>query len=311
MELPPCPHCQLPFNPSDPRPAVVRFGYFVRGIDKTLHRRYRCKGCRRTFSDATFSIYFGQKKRHVNEPIFRFLASAGSQRRLGVNLKVNRKTVVRKFLFLGQLADGILKSDRFKYDKSKVVEFDDLETFEHSNLKPVSVLMMVESKSRRILGFNVAQMPSKGKVAGKSRAKYGQRKDERGVARNLLFQELAPFIEPDAVMKSDQHPNYAASVKKYFPNADFRTFQSRRARAHGQGELKQGRFDPLFSINHTFAMMRANINRLVRRTWNTTKKRERLYLHLAIYTLFHNWVLIPKKKRPKSPLELLTSASFA
>jgi transposase-like protein len=311
MQTPPCPHCRLPSNPSDPRPTVVRFGYFVRAIDKTLHRRYRCKGCRRTFSDATFSVYFGQKKRHVNESIFRFLASAGSQRRLGVNLKVNRKTVVRKFLFLGQLADDILKFDRFGRDKSKVVEFDDLETFEHSNLKPVSVLTVVESKSRRILGFTVAQMPSKGKPAAKSRAKYGRRKDERTAARNLLFRELAPFIESDAILKSDQHHNYAGSVKKYFPKAEFQTFQSRRARAHGQGELKQGRFDPLFSINHTFAMMRANINRLVRRTWNTTKKRERLYLHLAIYTLFHNWVLIPKKRRPKSPLDLRAPALSA
>lgn len=311
MELPPCPHCRPPSSSSDLRPKVVRFGTFIRAIDRSLQRRYRCNGCRRTFSDATFSIYFGQKKRHINEPLFRFLASASSQRRLAMNFKVNRKTVVRKFIFLGHLADAILKSDLENHDKAKVIEFDDLEAFEHSNLKPISVLTVVESKSRRILGYNVAQMPAKGKMAKKSKAKYGPRKDDRERARNLLFAELKKFVEPDAVVKSDQNPYYRVSVAKHFPGATFKTYRSKRARAHGQGELKKGKFDPIFSINHTFAMMRANINRLVRRTWNTTKKRDRLYLHLAIYSLFHNWVLIPKKKRPPSPIELLTAAAIS
>ncbi|MCP4050867.1 MAG: transposase, partial [bacterium] len=60
----------------------------------------------------------------------------------------------------------------------------------------------------------------------------------------------------------------------------------------GQGELKKVRIDPLFAINHTLAMLRANINRLVRKTWCTTKKPERLLDHLAIYTWFHNTKLI-------------------
>jgi len=56
----------------------------------------------------------------------------------------------------------------------------------------------------------------------------------------------------------------------------------------GQGELKKATFDPIFSINHTFAMMRANISRLIRKTWNTTKKVEGLIDHLNIYVWMHN-----------------------
>jgi hypothetical protein len=56
----------------------------------------------------------------------------------------------------------------------------------------------------------------------------------------------------------------------------------------GQGELKVGGFDPIFSLNHTCAMLRANINRLFRKTWCTTKKMEMLEHHLAIYALYHN-----------------------
>ena len=60
----------------------------------------------------------------------------------------------------------------------------------------------------------------------------------------------------------------------------------------GQGELKKLRFDPLFALNHTCAMLRANINRLFRRTWCTTKKKERLEQHLAVYMDFHNRILL-------------------
>ena len=62
----------------------------------------------------------------------------------------------------------------------------------------------------------------------------------------------------------------------------------------GQGELKKLRFDPLFALNHTCAMLRANINRLFRRTWCTTKKKECLEDHLAVYMDFHNRVLLAR-----------------
>ena len=58
--------------------------------------------------------------------------------------------------------------------------------------------------------------------------------------------------------------------------------------------LKKIRFDPLFSLNHTCAMLRANLNRLFRRTWCTTKKPERLALHIAMYVVFHNETLLNK-----------------
>jgi len=51
----------------------------------------------------------------------------------------------------------------------------------------------------------------------------------------------------------------------------------------GQGELKKAGFDYLFSVNHTFATVRAKVNRLNRRTWCTTKNPERLADHIDIF----------------------------
>jgi len=91
---------------------------------------------------------------------------------------------------------------------------------------------------------------------------------------------------------SVEHARYPAAIKKHFPKATHRQYKSIRGCVTGQGELKKTQFDPLFSINHTLAMLRAKINRLVRRTWCTTKKNERLEDHMALYVDYHNRILI-------------------
>jgi hypothetical protein len=135
-------------------------------------------------------------------------------------------------------------------------------------------------------------MSAKGLIAAKSRKKYGIRIDERAWKRNSLFKDLRDLAVENAILKSDENPHYLNTVKNYFPKADHKKFKGRTGCVVGQGELKSGGFDPLFCLNHSFAKLRANINRLFRRTWNTTKKPERLGLHIALYALFHNHRLI-------------------
>ncbi|MBD67124.1 MAG: hypothetical protein CME62_18130, partial [Halobacteriovoraceae bacterium] len=60
----------------------------------------------------------------------------------------------------------------------------------------------------------------------------------------------------------------------------------------GQGELKKLRRDPLFALNHTCAMLRDNISRLVRKSWCVSQSIEKLQLHLDLYMKFHNTKLI-------------------
>jgi len=293
LMLPKCPHCQKNLSSSDIRTsAVVCFGSFTRKSDGKLLQRFRCKACRRTFSLASLSPCYYQKKRHLNGSLFLALVSGVSQRRAALILRVNRKTIVRKFLFLGAYAQHFLLEENKKLPKVSCFQFDDLETFEHSKCKPLSVTMAVEQGSRRVLGFRVARMPAKGLLAKISRKKYGPRKDERPQARRELFAELQDLVLEGALIKSDQNPHYGAEVKRFFPKSCHKTYKGRRGCVVGQGELKAGGFDPLFSLNHSFAMTRANINRLFRRTWCTTKKPERLALHFAMYALYHNLVLI-------------------
>ena len=213
-------------------------------------------------------------------------------RRAARLLHVSPTTISRKLIYLGTQARNDLERHNLEHPRCEIVEFDDQETFEHTKCKPLSITLAVASKTRRILGFEVAKMPAKGPLAKIALKKYGHRKDERSHARERLFLTLKPLVVPTANFKSDENPHYPLDLKKHFPLATHQTFKGQRGAITGQGELKKVRFDPLFSLNHTCAMTRANINRLFRKTWCTTKLPERLADHFAIYAVYHNSQLI-------------------
>ena len=277
------------------RPKCTKAGRFIRTSDKKIIQRYRCSYCGHVFSDATFQECYRQKKRRINPRVLEFLCSGVSQRRSAKLLSVTRTTIARKLLFL---ADKFRTLNKRQFENSNLIsemQFDDLETIEHTKCKPLSVTLAVEKSTRKILAFKVSQMPAKGLLAKISRKKYGFRPDHRQKAREEFFQILQPKILPDALIESDQNPHYLEPVKRYFPQANYQTTPGGRGAIAGQGELKKLKFDPLFSLNHTFAMLRANINRLFRKTWCTTKDPRRLQDHIELYMYFHNNILLKQQ----------------
>lgn len=215
-----CPYCTKDENLC---PKISRHGVFKRRSDGRTIARFRCLMCFKTFSHATFSACYRHKKRRHNVMIRNLLCSAVSPRRIALILKINRKTVVRKFIFLAGLAEGKFHAANHLAKKAQAVEFDDQETFEHTKCKPVSITMALESGSRRILGFEVSRMPAKGHLAKISRRKYGPRRDERPEARRRLFRRLTPLIAENALIKSDQSPHYPEAVKRHFPLCEHKT----------------------------------------------------------------------------------------
>lgn len=203
---------------------------------------------------------------------------------------VDRKTVVRCFRFLA--AQARLQHQEtiepFLNRPLLAVQFDDLETSEHTKCKPLSVALAVEPKTRKILGFQVSKMPAKGLLAKTALRKYGCRPDERRKGWEQLMQSIKPYVAGTAEFTSDENPHYPKIVKKHFPLCSHTRTPGGRGSITGQGELKKLKFDPLFSLNHTCAMLRANMNRLFRKTWCTTKNVQGLIDHLSIYTRYHN-----------------------
>ena len=289
-----CPNSTCPFFKKST--SVHKSGSYFRKNDARKIQRYQCNHCKKKFSKSTFELECGQKKRRVNIPLLKLYSSGVSIRRSALILGVHPITVARKIRYLAKKAK--LENEKLlaelKKHKIQEVQFDDLVTIEHTKLKPLTVSAAVYGKTRLILGAYVAQIPSSGLLASKRRFKYGRRHNHHKDSLSKLFDELTKVVSETAAFKSDEHKLYPSFVKSYFPKAHHKRYKGGRGCVTGQGELKKQSFDPLFSINHTFAMMRANINRLFRRTWCTTKDRHRLQDHIDIYSYFHNLRILKK-----------------
>src|SRR5690606_15484394 len=120
---------------------LVPHGSYVRRCDSKSVDRFRCRLCGKTVSNQTFNPTYKQKKPRINKKVRSLICSKVSLRRIAINLKVNRKTVTRKFLFL---AEEARKNQKRRIDALTGIDFiemDEMETFEHTKCKPLSIAL--------------------------------------------------------------------------------------------------------------------------------------------------------------------------
>ena len=167
--MPSCCPEQTPQKRPD-RTNLKPHGRYYRTSDAKWIRRWKCKICGKTVSSSTWNPCFGQKKRRINPRVLDYLDSGVAMRRIAKKLGIHRTTVSRKRKFFSD--QSMLKQSAFlrklRPQRFYVVQFDELETFEHTKMKPLSVSMVVTAQ-RHILGFKVSRMPCKGRLAEKSR----------------------------------------------------------------------------------------------------------------------------------------------
>ncbi len=285
--LAPCPHASCPnFATKD---SVVRDGRFYRRCEARYIQRFRCRGCGKRFSHATGTLEFNQRKRRENAILRELLCASVSMRRSARILGIHRVTVQRKLAYLAKRArlshNAFLSSLRGTVTH---LQFDDLITSEHTKLKPLTVSLAVDGKRRYILGAQVEPIGAFGHLAVLSRKKYGRRPHRHLRGLQLLFERISPSVAGNALVQSDEHKTYPLVVAQFLPGREHRRHKGGRGAVVGQGELKKLKYDPLFILNHSCALLRANINRLVRRTWCTTKRPERLQQHLDVFIDYYN-----------------------
>ena len=275
-----CPHCHS-------AQIKKKNFYFVQHSNSKI-RRYKCFQCKKYFSSKTNSPTYYQKKPFLNKLIFNLLMSGNTQRRTARLLHCSKNTVAQKLLWLAlhKVESLILESD-FKH-----IQIDELETIEHTKLKPITIPICVNDRYK-ILGLSVGKIRAKGNLAEISFKKYGPRENERPRALTELFEELKKKYKRDPItITTDAHPMYPELVKKYFP-------RSRHIQVVSKNHIKKKRelvysaerkklFDPIFALNQRFAMFRADVRRLTRRSWCTTKKIINLRYHLELYKEYNN-----------------------
>lgn len=281
---------------------IIRKGFFLKKDGERI-QRFVCQFCKKGFSDADpKSPLYRSKHCWVLGELFLRLNDGASLRRCALTWGISKNTVNRYFNLLGDFC----KEEFDQGHREEVldpwcetIQFDEMETYDHSRLRPLAIAVAVNERTRKILSFEVSVMKPKCKLKAESFAKFGFRKSTRipGLKRMMRRIPKTYHRVRKLVLKSDKCSFYPKVAKAVFPSAQHLVFLSRKACVVGQGELKVGKDDPLFAINHSCAMFRANVHRLYRRTWNTTKNEGQLLKHLYIYAHFHNAFLVQHPAR--------------
>lgn len=284
-----CPKCKTEANFS-------KKGFYVRQSDKKTLQRLKCLNCRKVISENHFSIEFRLRKRAQNQEIFYALCSGVSQRRCALMFRMKPVAIAARVIRFGLCAENNLEHYRKTRPPATDILIDEMEAIEHTKCKPLTIPIAVEGKTRKILALKVGSIAAKGLLAEISRKKYGPRKCERKQCLETVFRQLQACVRADAQIKSDDSPHYPVPLKNAFPEAFHKTYKGRKPKSSGLGELKKG-FDPLFSLNHSYAMFRDNLKTLTRKTWCTPKRPDRLQFLMSLYAWFHN-LRLDQKKRP-------------
>lgn len=285
----PNPSCKHHINPKKRR-FYIKKGYFITRWNHQRVPRYQCLHCRKGFSSHTFYRTYRQKKPYLNETIFKFYTSAITQRRLAKVLGVNLKTVVRKFLFLAENAELIHleKLSRKEFDVT-YSQFDEMLTFEHTRLKPISIALAVQKKDSKLIAIQVAQSHYQGLLSSVAFKKYGLREDQSHEARRQVLTTLQSQITSSCRLITDAKPVYRTDVASYLPSAELVQVKNRGGRLKRLLNAKRRNVkDPMFELNLVAAKIRHDLSRMARKVWVTTKRQDRLQKHLLLFLASQN-----------------------
>lgn len=247
--------------------------------------RFRCRGCKRTFSRQSFRADYGLHKPHLSVECWRELVSGVSLRQIARTRAISRTTVEDRRDRLGRHCMRLWhRLERLAAGGGRWY-FDEMETFESNRrLQPLTVGLLVEGRSGWVGGFEVGRMRSRGGASAASRRRReaferreGKRAHESGKVVRGCFRRLRGGKAKE--VWSDQKGPYVGAMRRWLEGVEH---------VRIPGRLPKGASHPLFAVNHAAAMARYGMARLIRRTMCTTKDRRRLRLHGALWAVWRN-----------------------
>lgn len=313
-------HFKPPRCPSRPCPSFQlnapflwqRKGVYRRKCDGQVVQRFKCLTCHLGFSSQTFRVDYRLHKPKLHFAVFDAFVSKVTQRQTARTLECTRKTVRQRLLLLARESKAfqteVLKRARSTRGLPGDFQLDELETFEHSRrLAPVTMPVLIELHSFFVVHVAVGTLPARGNLRpadlekkAAREAANGPRLNESRAAVDSCFKVLGDHVARDrhVYVSTDKKSSYAGVLAERMPGT--------YTHARHSSTAARTRYNPLFPINQTLAMLRDGLSRLVRRSWGVSKQRAWLELHAWIWIAYRNYIRgITNKSRWRTPAEVL------
>jgi transposase-like protein len=290
-----CP-CETPDGGTCGSRQYQRRGTFTRACDGRQVQRFQCKRCGHTYSTQTFRVDYKLRKPALDRLIFTLLVSKDTQRQIARTFDCDRGSVARRIELYGKhgkaFHEQMLRSRNQAQPWQGRFLLDELETYEHNRrLKPVTVPLLVHKPSHCILHVAVGTLPPRKPLSQANQKKLeayelveGKRGSESRAKVSECFDVLQSIVPTSGLVlvDTDQKHTYRVLLKK--------AFGDRLVHQRTHSTEPRTYWNALFVVNHTFAMLRDGLSRLVRRTWAASKQREKLEWHLWLYIAWRNYV---------------------
>lgn len=293
FEPPRCPYRPCRFHLAPEPDWHIRFGSYTALCRPQPIPRFRCLGCRRTFSRQTFRADYRDHRPDLNRELFALLASGVGLRQSSRLLALSRRCLELKARKISRHLRRLSLNLQAPLPQGSTLQFDELETFEAMRtLRPLSVPLLIERDSRFVIWAESATLPPRhrrtrhGRSAKTEQLRTGRpRRDNsrQGCKRTLL--RAVPLVAALAQVEiaTDHKKSYPALIQSVFGKERVRHSQTLSTRTRDVS-------NPLFAINQTEAIARDLMGRLRRQSWLASKKRRYLDLGLALFTAWRNFV---------------------
>src|SRR5262245_10936755 len=266
-----------------------RRGYYQPACRRERVPRFRCRTCGRGFSRQTFRQDYRDHRPDTNCGLFMLLASGVGLRQAGRFLQMNARSVQDKKLKMTR--DLALLHDNLSptLTKGSCFVLDEEESYEGASIRPLTMPVLIEKETWFVVTIAVGSIRRLAPLGSTRRARqdwderHGPRPDQSSACVRRVMRALASKVPTgNILLRTDQKQSYATIARE--------VFGERLVHETTAGSLLRNTSNPLFPINVTLAMTRDNCGRLRRRSWLVTKKADRLLNHLAIFTVYRNYV---------------------
>ena len=239
-------------------------------------RQYRCKACGTRFTANSLKSTVNQKKPKLNDQIMSLYCEGNTLRGIARILKVSYQTVVRKWRFMANKA-------RVRHEVAlghkeivtQYIQFDQIETFEHTKERPLGIALSIRAKTGQILSAKVCRIPIRALSISKEKIKaYNKRSDRKEAFYKMLYETKQALDKGYSVMACDGEHESIRMAKIMCPESLI--------------QANVNDYAAMWRLNHTAAKLRHHMSRLTRKTWATTKKRKFLQMHLDLFIAYQN-----------------------
>jgi transposase-like protein len=279
----------------------VRDGHFRRARDPVRVQRFRCRHCRRHFSEQTFRTSYWLKRPELLVSVFHRLVGGSGLRQIAREFGCSPQTIATHAARLGRHCLLFHEQRRPRGTLAEPAALDTFVSFEFSQYHPTGFHLLAGRESHFFHGFTDSELRRSGTMTPRQRrvreqleARHG-RPDPRSTETEVA--ELLAIVLHGcrrAEIHSDEHHDYPRALAR-LPGVAIthRTISSRAARTSR---------NPLFPLNLLDLLIRHSSANHKRETIAFSKRRQCAAERLWVLLAWRNYVKsFSERRRDATP----------